>query len=146
MYFLLSVGEVVLADRVPEQFFKMLMLLCRAGSLLFKPSAMTDEQLKAADKYLKEKFHAYYAHVYSGKEERLRVCRPTNVALLDVTANLRSGRPAWSYWQFPAERLIGRLSHLIRSRRFPYAALTTAVSAKYFAELVRSFTEAHVAE
>jgi len=74
------------------------------------------------------------------------VCRPTNVALLDVTANLRSCRPALSYWQFPAERLIGTLSHLIRSRRFPYAALTTAVSAKYSAELVTSFAEAHVPE
>ena len=146
MYSLLSVGEVVLADRVTEQYFKMFMLLCRAGRLLFKPSAMTDEQLKTADKYLKENCHAYYAHVYSGKEERLRVCRPTIVALLDVTANLRSCGLAWSYGQFPAERLIGTLSRLIRSRRFPYAALTTAVSSKYSAELVTSFAEAHVFE
>jgi len=60
MYFLLSVGEVVLADRVPEQFFKLFMLLCRAGRLLSKPSAMTDEQLKAADRFLKSVCHAYY--------------------------------------------------------------------------------------
>jgi len=146
LYFLLSAGEVVLADRIPEPFFKMFMMLCQAGRLLFKPSALTDNELKAVDNLLKGFCHAYYTHVYAGKEERLRLCRPTIVALLDVTANLRSCGPAWSYWQFPAERLIGTLTRLIRSRRFPYAALTTAVSAKYAAELVTSFAESHVAE
>jgi len=68
------------------------------------------------------------------------------VALLDVTANLRSCGPAWSYWQFPAERLLGTLSRLIRSRCFPYAALTNAVFSKYSAELVTSFAESHVAD
>jgi len=146
MYFLLRVGEVVLADRIPEEFFKMLMYLCQAGRLLFKPSALTEHELKAADKLLKHFCHAYHTHVYAGKVERLRLCRPTIVALLDVTANLRSCGPAWSFRQFPAERLIGTLTRLIRSRRFPYAALTTAVSAKYSAELVTSFAEAHVAD
>jgi len=34
MYFLLSIGEVVLADRTPEDYFKMFMLLCRAASVV----------------------------------------------------------------------------------------------------------------
>jgi len=36
MQFLLSVGEVVLADRIPEQYFKMFMYLCQAGRLLLQ--------------------------------------------------------------------------------------------------------------
>lgn len=144
MYFLLSVGEVVLAERIPEDYFKMFMLLCQAGRLLFKPSAVTEHELSTADRLLKRFCEAYFKHVYAGKEKRLRLCRPTTVALLDVTQNLRSCGPAWSYWQFPAERLIGTLTRLIRSRRFPYAALTTAVSSKYSAELVTSFAEARV--
>jgi len=124
----------------------MLMLLCHAGRLLSKPSSMTAAELQAAERLLKRFCHMYYTHVYTGKEERLRLCRPTVVALLDVPANLRACGPAWSYWQFPAERLIGTLTRLIRSRRFPYAAVTTAVSAKYSAELVTSFAETHVAD
>jgi len=88
----------------------------------------------------------FSTHVYAGKERRLRPCRPTIVALLDDAANLRSCGPAWSYWQFPAERLIGTLSRLIRSRRFPYAALTNAITSKYTAELVTSHAEGHLAQ
>lgn len=105
---------------------------------------MTKVELRPANKLIKRFCQASYTQVYAGKEERLRVCRPTIVALLDVTANLRSCGPSWSFWQFPAERLLGTLSRLIRSRRFPYAALTAAVSYKYSAELVTSFSEARV--
>jgi len=51
-----------------------------------------------------------------------------------------------SYWLFPAERLLGTLFRLVRSRIFPYAALIDAVSSKYSAELVTSFAESHVAD
>jgi len=146
MYFLLSVGTAVLADGIPEEVFKMFMYLCPAGRLLFKRNAPTDYELKAAEKLLKRFCHASYTPVYAGKVERLRLCRPTNVALLDMSANRRSCGRAWSFWQFPAENLIGTLTRLIRSRRLPYAALTTAVSAKYSTELVTSFTQAHVAD
>jgi len=124
----------------------MFMLLCHAGRLIFKPGVLTETELHEVDKLLRRFCRAFYKHVYPGKEGRLRVCRPTVVALLDVTANLRSCGPAWSYWQFPAERLLGTLSRLILSRRFRYAALTSAVSSKYSAELVTSFAESHVAD
>jgi len=124
----------------------MFLCLCQAGRLLFKPRALTEDELKTIDKLLRRFCHAYYTYVYAAKVARLRLCRPTIVALLDVPGNLRSFGPAWSFWQFPAERLIGTLTRLIRSRRFPFAALTTAVSAKYSAELVTSFAESHVAE
>lgn len=120
--------------------------LCHAGRLLFKPGSLTKDELKKVDKHIQKCCHCYYTHVLAGKVERLRLCRPTIVALLDVTANLRSCGPAWSYWQFPAERLIGTLTRLIRSRRFPYAALTNAVLANYYAELVKNFGETHATD
>jgi len=144
LYFLLSVGEVVLSDRIPEEYFNTFMLLSRAGRLLFKPSFMTDGELQEGDRLIKRFSHAFYTLVYAGQADLIRVCRPTVVALLDVTANLRSCGPARSFWQLPTERLLGTLSRLIRSRRFPYAALTKAVSSKYPAELVTSFSEAQV--
>jgi len=85
MYFLLSVGEVVLADRMPDELFNKFMLLCRAGRLVFKPSLMTEQQQKEADKLLKRFCHAYYTHIYAGKDGRLRLCRP----------------PLWPGWTLP---------------------------------------------
>lgn len=109
------------------------MELCHAGRLLFKPGTLTEDELKEAEKHLKKVCHGYYTHVFAEKVERLRLCRPTIESQLDVTANARSCGPVWSYRQFPAERLIGTVTLLIRSRRFPYAALTHAISTKSFA-------------
>jgi len=106
----------------------MLMLLCRAGCLLLKPRLMTQSELHRADRLLQTIDHTYLTHVCAGMAERLRIYGPTVVALLDVAANLRVCGPPWSYWQFPAERLISTLTRLICCRRFPYAALTVAVS------------------
>jgi len=113
LYFLLSTGEVVLADRIPEELFKMFRHLCQAGLLIFLPGFFTKAKLREAENLTKRFCHTFYTSVYAGKEERLRECRPTVVALLDVTANLRSCGPAWTFWQFPAERLLGTLSRLI---------------------------------
>jgi len=85
MYFVLSVGEVVLADRMPDELFNKFMLLCRAGRLVFKPSLMTEQKLKEADKLLKRFCHAYYTHIYAGKDGRLGLCRP----------------PLWPCWTLP---------------------------------------------
>lgn len=78
--------------------------------------------------------------------KRLRLCRQTVVAVLDVAAHLRSCGSAWRNWQFPTEQLIGTLTRLVLSRRFPNAALTTTESAKYSAELVTTCAETHAAE
>jgi len=144
LYFLLSVAEVVLADRIPEEYFNMFMLLFRAARLLFKPSFMTEGEIQEADMLIKRFCYAFYPHLYAGKADQLRDSRPTIVALLDVTANIPYCGPAWSFWHFPMERLLGTLPRLIRSRRFPYAALTTAVSSKNSAELVTCFAKAQV--
>jgi len=66
----------------------MLMHLCQAGRLIFKPGLITKAELRQADKLIQRFCHAFYKYVNAGKEERPRVCRPTVVALLDVTTNL----------------------------------------------------------
>jgi len=63
MHFLLSIGEVVLADRIPDNYFEMFMHLCQAGRLLFKPSAITTGELRDVDKLLKRFCLAFYTHV-----------------------------------------------------------------------------------
>lgn len=146
MYFLLCTGEVVLTDRIPEKFSKIFMEFCHVGRLHFKPGALTEDELNKADKHLKKFCHGHYTHVFAGKAERLRLYQPTIVALLYVTANLRACGPTWSYCQFPAERLIGSITRLIYSRRFPYAALINTASAKFYAELVKSVGEGHATE
>jgi len=93
LYFLLSVGEVVLADRIPDQFFKIFMLLCQAGGILFKPSLLTEEELQTVDQLLKQFCLDFYTPVYAGREERLQLCRTTIVALPDVAPNLRACSP-----------------------------------------------------
>jgi len=68
------------------------------------------------------------------------------VALLDIVRNMRSFGPAWSYWQFPIERLIGTLPDLIRSHSQPYASLMNAISHKYNSELISMYAETYAAE
>lgn len=144
LYFLLSTGEVVLADRLPEQYYSLFMLLCQAGRLLFKPSAVTQENLRDIDKCLKKFCSEFYRLLYTGRKERLGLSRSTVVALLDVVSCICYCGPAWSFWQFPTERYIGSMARLIRSRRYPHAALTRALSRKFTAELRTCYAETYV--
>lgn len=141
---LLCTGEVVLAGRVPEDFFTIFMHLCRAGRLLFKPIIVTEEDLGNIDVYLKRFCSGFYKHIYVGREERLGLCRSTVVALLDVVPCTRACGPAWNLWQFPTKRYIGCMARLIRSRRFPRAALTRALSKKFRVELIPTFAETYL--
>jgi len=59
LYFLLSVGKVVLADGIPEEYFNMFMLLCRAGRLPSKPSFMMECELQDADQLIKHFCHTF---------------------------------------------------------------------------------------
>jgi len=52
LYFLLSVGDVVLADRIPKYFFKMFMQLCHSGRLIFKSGCMMEVELRQVDKLI----------------------------------------------------------------------------------------------
>ena len=143
LYFLLSVGEVVLADRLPEEFFKMFMHLSRAGRLLFRPSGLTEMELTTVEGHVKNFCAAFYKYVYAGRPERVELCRLPVVSLLDIVKNIRTVGPVWSYWQFPIERLIGTLPELIGSHSEPYASLVNAITRKYQAQLVTSYAETY---
>jgi len=145
MFFVLSSGEAVLADRVPDNVFNTFMDLSRAARLLFRPSGITAVELAQVDKYLRRFCAGYYKHFYAGRTERLELCRSTVAALLDVVDNVRTCGPAWSFWQFPVERLISTLTPLIKSRRYPYASLVNALTRKYRADAVASWAKTFVA-
>ena len=68
------------------------------------------------------------------------------VALLDIVRNMRSFGPAWSFWQFPIESLIGTLPDLIGSHSLPYAALMNDISHKYNSELICMYAETYAAQ
>jgi len=75
LFFLLRVGEVVLADRVPEEFVQMCIHLCRAGRLLFRPSGLTEDDLGKVEGSTKNFCADFYKYVYGGQPERLGLCR-----------------------------------------------------------------------
>lgn len=89
----LSVREVVPADRIPEDYFKMSKLLCQAYRLLFKPSVSTEHERSTPCRRLKRLPDAYCKRVYAGMEKCVRLCRPTKVAALDVTENCAADWP-----------------------------------------------------
>jgi len=131
MYFLLSIGEVVLADRLPEEYFKMFMHLCQAGRLLFRPSGLPEMELTTVERHVNKFCAAFYKYVCAGRPERVELCRLPVVFLLDIVKNVRTVGSAWSYWQFPIERLIGTLPELIGTHSEPYASLVNAITHKY---------------
>ncbi|XP_006457060.1 hypothetical protein AGABI2DRAFT_146706 [Agaricus bisporus var. bisporus H97] len=67
----------------------------------------------------------YYAH----ELDRLSACPLTLHALLRIAWGIRVAGPVWAYWAFPMERHCNTLLPSIRSRRHPYAAINTFVSA-----------------
>lgn len=83
MHFIMSIGDVVLADRIPEEHFKMFMQFCRGGRLLLKPSELTEREFSTIDSLLTRFCDSYVKQLYDGKEERLMLCWLTTAALLD---------------------------------------------------------------
>jgi len=53
--------------------------------------------------------------------------------------------PAWSYRQFPIERIIGTLPELIRSHSEVYTSLVNAIADKYHAKLITDYADAYAA-
>lgn len=141
LVFLLSTAEVVLAGRLSQPLYNMVMHLVKACRLLFRPRPLSLEELSAVDEGLKRFCQEYYALVYRGEEARLPFCRSTIAALLDIAPNIRSCGPIWTYWQFGMERLIGTLPRLVGSRSSPYPSLVKSISRKYQAELITAFGE-----
>jgi len=54
MFFLLSVGEVVLGNRLPEEIFVAFMYLCKAARLMFRPSGLSKVELTTVESHIKK--------------------------------------------------------------------------------------------
>jgi len=144
MHFVLCTGEVLLAGRIPGEFYDIFMALCRACRLLFRPRGVSETEIMAIDKDIKYFVTNYYAKIYRGSIERLPLCLSTIATLLDVIPLLRACGPAWVFWQFPMERKIGALGKLIRSHSKPHASLEENLRRQCKAELVTNFGETYL--
>jgi len=143
LFFLRSVGEVILCSRIPDEILMTFMHLCQAARLMFRTSGLSEEELRTVERHLKNFCRDFYKYINAERPERVRVCLPVVAALFDVVPNMRACCPAWSYWQFPIERLIGTLPDLVRSNSEPYAALTNAIVHKYNKELITRYAQTY---
>jgi len=53
VHYILCTGEVFFAGRFPGYFYNIFMPLCRAGRLLFRPSAFSEAEITAIDNDVK---------------------------------------------------------------------------------------------
>ena len=143
MHFILCSGEVLLAGRIPSDYFDVFEAINRACRLLFRPRGGLKTVIEAIDKDFIYFLSNYYAKIYRATE-RLPLCLSTIATLLNVVRLLWACAPAWVTWQFPMERKIGTLGKLIRLASNPYASLTANVTRHCKADLVSSFGELYV--
>lgn len=61
---------------------------------------------------------------YRFKKERLSACTSCIHALLHVPFDIRQTGPVWVNWAYFMERFCGSLVSAVKSRRFPYIALS----------------------
>jgi len=54
MFVLLSVGEVVLGNRLPEEVFVAFMYLCKVTRLMFRLSGLSEVELTAVESHIKK--------------------------------------------------------------------------------------------
>jgi len=123
LHFMICSGEVLLAGRIPGDFYNILMALCRASRLQFRPRGATRAEIQAIDADIKYFVTNCYANIYRKSTERLPLCLSTTATLLEIVPLPWACGPAWVFWQFPMERKIGTLGKRIRSHSRPHASL-----------------------
>ena len=60
LLFLLSRGEVILCSRIPQENFKTYMHLCQPARLMFRPSGLSEEELRTVERHLKNVCRDFY--------------------------------------------------------------------------------------
>jgi len=111
---------------------------------LFRPRGVTKTEIEAIDKDIKHFVSKYYAKIYRGTTERVRLCQFIIATLLDIAPLLWACGPAWVTWQFPMERKIGTLGKLNQTASNPHASITANVTRHCEADLASSFGELYV--
>jgi len=110
MHFILCSGEVLLAGRIPSDFFDIFIALSRACRLLFRPRGVLQTEIEAIDKDFKHFVSNYYTKIYRGTTERLPFCLSTNATLLDIVPLLGRADQPGIHGCFPWKERLGRLA------------------------------------
>ena len=84
-------------------------------------------------------YRLYYKH----DPNQLSTCPLTIHALLHIAWGIRVASPVWTYWAYPMERHCNTLLQLIRSRRHPYASISSFVTAKSQLDQIKLLYDLH---
>ena len=84
-------------------------------------------------------YRLYYKH----DPNRLSACPLTIHALLHIAWGIRVAGPVWTYWAYPMERHCNTLLQSIRSRRHPYASISSFVTAKSQLDQIKLLYDLH---
>lgn len=71
----------------------------------------------------------HYRLYYENNPARLSACVLTIHALLHIAWGIRVCGPVWTYWAYPMERHCNTLLQSIKSKRHPYASISSFVTA-----------------
>lgn len=141
LYFIVSLAEIVLAGRLRDVYYEVVMFLVKSCRLIFRPSALSQADVTAIKPGPEKCCASFYNNVYRHDPARLKLCRLPIATQLDIVPGILSCGPVWVWWQFPIERAIGTLGVDIKSWTKPHASLTNAISCKYEAELLTALGE-----
>lgn len=93
LYFILSLVEAELTDRIPDIYYEMVMSLVKSCRLMFQPTALSRADVAAIKTGLEEFCESFYDDVYRHDPTRPTKCRLTIAALLDVISGISSRGP-----------------------------------------------------
>ena len=84
-----------------------------------------------------------YRLYYENDPTRLSACPLTIHGLLHIAWGIKVAGPVWTYWAFAMERHCNTLLRSIKSRRHPYASITSFVTATAQLDQIRLFYDLH---
>ncbi|XP_006459841.1 hypothetical protein AGABI2DRAFT_142250 [Agaricus bisporus var. bisporus H97] len=133
----LFVAPILLYNKFPQRkyyqhFMKLVQLLKMCMEF-----EISEEMLDVIEGGFRAWVEDYKKFYYFHQTRRLSACPLTIHALLHIAWGIRVAGPVWTYWAFPMERHCNTLLPSIRSRRHPYAAITTFVTAMAQLDQVR---------
>ncbi|KAF9034604.1 hypothetical protein BJ165DRAFT_1356338 [Panaeolus papilionaceus] len=123
------IAPIVLKNRFPQpKYYDHFMKLVDAIKLCLSLE-MTSETIAKIRERFRVWVEDYEKYYYEKKKDRLSACPLTIHALLHIADGIEACGPVWAYWAYPMERHCNTLLPAIRSRRHPYASITTFVTA-----------------
>ena len=91
-----------------------------------------------------KKFYSnLYRLYYENNPARLSTCPLTIHALLHIAWGIKVAGPVWTYWAYPMERHCNTLLQAIKSRRRPFASISSFVTATAQLDQIRLMYDLH---